>query len=164
MTVPSTVLAGTAASAEGVVRCDCTAITTTRATRTTTAATMPPSTVRRRRAARARAAASAARRAARRSRLLRPREVSVGTGVLLEVGFGQPATERQARGGSPREGEDDDEQGEVAENLGRVGDLPRGDLAAVAEAAAIDLQAARPGRADTDEEDGQQDGGGDRGR
>ena len=53
---------------------------------------------------------------------------------------------------------------DVAEHLERVGGLPRGDLAAVAEAAAVDLQAAGPGRADADEEDDEQHGGRDRRR
>jgi hypothetical protein len=88
----------------------------------------------------------------------------VGTGVLLQVGLGQPATERQARGGPPRKGQGDDEQGEVAQDLGRVGGLPRGDLTPVAEATAVDLQPARPRRTDPDEEHDQQDGGSDRRR
>src|SRR4051812_39125677 len=147
MTVPSTTFAGTAASADGAVRCVCTTMTTTSTRRTTTPATMPPSRLRRRRWARARSAASAARRAAIRSRLLR-RVVSAGTGVLLGVcGIGdRPSAERERGGRAPGEGESDEQQDAVAEDFQRVGGLPRGHLAAVAEAAAVDLQATGPGR------------------
>src|SRR3954454_3170261 len=163
--VPSTVFAGTAAPADGMVRCVCTTTTTISAMTTASAAMTPPRTARRRRSARARAAASAARRAASRSRLVR-RGASAGTGEVLRLDGieGRTATQGQPRGRPTGEQQRDDEQCPVAEHLEGIGGLLRGHLTARAEAAAVDLQATGPCRADTGQEDREQDGDGDRRR
>ena len=65
---------------------------------------------------------------------------------------GRPATARRAErepGARPAgERQRDDQQPDVPGDLGGVGGVPGRDLAAVAEAAAVDLQPARPRRAD----------------
>src|SRR3954454_12581972 len=146
----SAVCAGTAASAAVAVREFWTKIATATATTSTTAAATAPMSVRCRRCARARAAASAARFSSIRARAARRLALS-GTGEVLlgerAAAHGQP----RARPAGEREG--DEQQGAVADDLGGIGGVGRGDLSAATEAAAVDLQPARPGGRDAGDVD-----------
>src|ERR1700712_4054376 len=153
MTLPaSAVCAGTRAVAEVALRWVCTTMPTTTASTRTTAATAPPIIDRRRRSAWARAAASAARFSAIRrcaAAFLAPGFPSAGTRQLLLSGRpGEDRLQREPRPRPPRQAQRDDQQPDVPDDLPRVGGLPGGDLTAVAEAPAVDLQATSPGGTD----------------
>src|SRR3954452_4608430 len=147
------VFAGAAASDAVAVREFWTTMATTTAATSTTAATTAPISERCRRCARARARASAARFSSMRARAARRLALS-GTGELL-------LGERAAAEGQPRprpagEREGDEQQCAVAQDLGGIRGVGRGALPAAAEAAAVDLQAAGPRRADAGDVDDEQ--------